>query len=402
MSKSSKYFLWVQLISLLGSELSYVAAGYAIYQKSRQVSDFALILVLSFLPNIIGFFLSGPIVDRTDFKKLYGISDALSAIVLTFTALFIKLDEASFGLYFALFLSSLISAFQMVALRSYLPEIYKDEELVKANSLLSIFGSSAAVAAPAFSGFLITIMPLKAIFLIDGASFVFSLLTLIYFVPSRTISTTTLSKGFIGDFKQGVEFISNSETLRTIILTMVLFNIFSAVNTVLVTPLLLDSFESKTAGFMLGLVSLGSLSMSFLVNQFPKLARRYSNLILLSILVSFANIGVAMSSQVWAISFFLLLIGVCVSHVGTVSSLVFQESVESGYRGRVFAFSRAVSWIGIPFAQIMVGKLADSGFLVDLVKLNQSKNNFLLLKFNFIAVILFFLLNFLPNFQRKR
>lgn len=390
--KKSKYFLWVQLISLLGSELSYVAAGYSIYQKSGQVSDFALILVLSFLPNVIGFFFSGPIVDRTEFKKIYGISDGLSALVLTGTAFLIPLDEASFGLYFALFASSLLATFQMVSLRAFLPEICKDDELVKANSLLSMFGSSAAVVAPSLAGFLITVMPLKAIFLIDGVSFFFSLVTLVYCVPSMQISTENDSKGFWSDFKQGVSIISKSKLLFDIVLTMLIFNIFAAINTVLVTPYVLDSFNSKVAGVMLGLVSMGSLSMSFIVNRIPKIARKITDLKYLIILISLANIGVATNSQFWAISIFLFTIGLSISQIGTVSSLVFQESVESGYRGRVFAFSRAISWLGIPFAQILIGKIADSTFFFESSIPSSEKISYLLLIVNASAVLIFVLL----------
>lgn len=352
-------FIIFQLISLIGSELSYVAAGYEIYQHTKSVMSFSLVIVLGFLPNVIGYFVSGPFIDRMGFRKIFGLGDIASAALLLALALFGRLDGGSLELYTVIFLTSLLGTFQIVALRVYLPQVYTGDSLVRMNSWLSSFGSISAFVAPSLAGMLLKLVNLKSIFILDSISFVFSFFLLILCVPEKH-EKMRRAESFWTAFRQGMMIISSSRELKFLICAMFSFTFFAAMNTVMTTPYVMEAFGQETATKVLGLLPFGSFSMGLISAKFPKFAGSHTNIPFFSLVICGLNVVMGLSASLLAISLLLFFLGHLIFHLNLISTLVVQKSVETRYLGRVFSFSKGLSWLGMPIGNLLSGFVADS------------------------------------------
>jgi CRP-like cAMP-binding protein len=168
--------LWLaQLVSTAGSSLTDLAAGIFVYRETGSALAVGLTLMATALPSLVVGLLAGVYVDRHDRKRIMIGTCLVQAVLVTLIAFVIGIESiAVVGLYALILINAGVKQLFDPAHDSLIPELATDEELLSANSFLSIapFGSTAIGFAAA--GLLASTVDLYWAFIIDAGTFLFS------------------------------------------------------------------------------------------------------------------------------------------------------------------------------------------------------------------------------------
>lgn len=357
-------FLFTQLLSLVGGKISHVAIGFWIYGQTHSVMSFSLVLFCSFLPNIISSFVSGPIVDKSDFSRTFGLGDIASAMIMLITAAIVVSGvQSRVYLYMAIFSVSAISALQWVAINAYLPKVLKDEKLAKAVGWLSVATSMASLLATSLASLLISTIGMHLIFVFDAATYLLSAGFVYYVLPEAVKNRTSGQVGsFISDFQAGISYLRSRKEILTLIALFVVFNLVAGINTNLMTPLFLERYSVNYAGYLLGGLGLGSLAAGLIQAGATKLSMVKKNIPLFMMFIFIQNILIGYFAFPLTVILVMFLMGANITLINTSTTLVLQESVAAEFCGRIFATARGLSWITVPISQLGCGLLVDVFF----------------------------------------
>lgn len=375
-----KIFLFGQMFSLVGSKVSHFAIGFWLYERTQSVSSYALVLFLSFLPNIIGSFFAGPIVDRYSFKITFGGGDLIAGVTTIATALAISYQQSTGSatlpiIYGMIFLNSIVSSIQWVAINAFLPTQFEGEQLIRYNGYLSTATSFASLLAPALAGFIGKFLSVQAILAIDGFTYLASGLVVVLLLSTPPALSRGYHVTFLSDLKSGIMYIKETPEVFAIVALFLVFNLFSGFNTSITPPLYLERFAKEGSGMVLTVMGAGSLLVAFLQGLRPQWLKYVPTLAGPMILISLVNIAIGFSASFYSTLVFSLLLGSLITVTNSKASLMMQEKIESTFRGRVFATARGVSWICLPLSQL-IAALLGSTTLMNFLGIN-SKPNFL-------------------------
>jgi MFS family permease len=165
-----------QMVSFLGSMVSYVAVPYQVYELTRSSLLVGLVSGVQLVPVLAFGLWGGSVADALDRRRLLLISEvvmSLGALALAGNAL---LSRPSVAAIFAIaFVMQAANAFHRPAMDALNQKLVSDEELPAVSSLLSLRGSVGAVAGPALGGFLLSRGGLHVAYAFDLATFLAAL-----------------------------------------------------------------------------------------------------------------------------------------------------------------------------------------------------------------------------------
>lgn len=358
-------FVLGQVVSMVGSRISHVAIGFWVYRQTQNVSAYSLILFLSFLPNILSSLFGGALVDRSNFRFVFGVGDVALGLltILAGMSLFLHGSGTVGGqqwiIYTLVFVTAGIGALQWIALNSFLPAAFSGDDLSRYNGYFSTANSFAGLLAPSLAGVLSSWVSLQAILLFDGMTFLLSSIVVFLFFKSGAGKRQNSRAGsYFREVKAGFEYLRGNFVVLQIIALFFVSNFFAGISTNLSTPLFLERYSSETSGIVLSAIAFGSLAMGFLQSTRPKAMGAIKTLHVPMALIAVANIVIGLFDErsfIFAVNFMLgMLLGV----IDLKAKVMLQENVGAEYRGRVFATARGLSWICLPAAQLLCAVLA--------------------------------------------
>ena len=168
-------YLASKTISLLGSNIYTFALSLYILRVTGSGTSFAINVFIGMLPRIILGPFAGILADRVNRKRLTVALDICSGLIV-----FGLLGLASiYGLriifiYVAGFLLSTINVFYDTSLTSSLPNLVRDEKLLKINSYSSVSLALAGILSPILAGIVYGLVPIKLFLILNGVSFILS------------------------------------------------------------------------------------------------------------------------------------------------------------------------------------------------------------------------------------
>jgi MFS family permease len=169
--------LLAQGLSSLGTSISTIALAVMVSQLTGSVLHMGGILAASTLPLVFMSFVGGALLDRFDGRRLMVIADAARAVLIMaipfasrISIAFMYLVAAAIGVFSAVFNPSQIKVISDVASR---------EELVRANSYLSLARDGMELGGYLLGGLLAVTIGYVGTFAIDSASYAVSALLLL-------------------------------------------------------------------------------------------------------------------------------------------------------------------------------------------------------------------------------
>jgi MFS family permease len=355
-----------QLISLTGSGLTGFAVGVWVFLRTGSTTLFALIQVFTYLPSIFVGPIAGALVDRWDRRKAMLLSDSGAALcTLTIYILLSRGALEIWHIYLILTISAIFAAFQWPAYGAAVSLLVPKKQLGRANGMVQIGEGIAQIIAPVTAGILVEIILLQGVILIDLATFLFAVFTLLLVSIPRPQATIEgqMGKGkLLREALYGWKYIRQRPGLFGLLLFFAATNFLLNIGIVLFTPLILNMSTPAMLGLLTSAAGMGVLVGSILMSVWGGPDRK-----MLGIYISQIITAIAVFVMGFTTNFLFLGIGAfiafsCNPIVNACSQVIWQQKTAPDIQGRVFSFRRVIAFSSIPLAYLVAGPLADKVF----------------------------------------
>jgi MFS family permease len=165
-----------QFVSFLGSMVTYVALPYQVYKLTHSSLAVGLLGLAELGPLLLTAFVGGALADAVDRRRLVIATDVGLAAGSGLLAITASLEAPPVWCVFVIAgLMSALNGLQKPSLEALTPRFVDKEELPMAAALGVFRGSVGMIAGPALGGVLIASAGLTTTYVVDFASYAFSL-----------------------------------------------------------------------------------------------------------------------------------------------------------------------------------------------------------------------------------
>ena len=175
-------YIYGQGVSVVGTWMQIIAQGWLVLQLTGSGTAIGVVVALQTLPMLLLGPYGGVIADRVDKRRLMiGLQSLMGLQALALGVLTITGAVQIWQVYALAILLGLNQCFENPARQAFIMELVGAEHVRNAVSLQSVLNSMARALGPAAAGVIISLGGLGLCFLLNAASFVavvFSLLTL--------------------------------------------------------------------------------------------------------------------------------------------------------------------------------------------------------------------------------
>lgn len=356
--------VWLgQTVSLLGSKLTEFALGVWVYRQTESITQFALILLFIYLPNILILPLAGSLVDRWNRRWVMLGSDAIAAINTVILMVLVSFQELQlWHIYLAIIIRAVVEAFQVPAYTASIAQLVPRQHQTRANGMVQISKAFAKILAPAIAGFLIGIVRIPGILLIDLSTFAVGAIAL-FMVRFPAIASQEVRMGKFNRLWQetilGWQYIVKRPGLLRLLLFVTISYYTAGVLEVVFWPFVLNFGSSAELGLVLSIggcgMLLGSGVMSLWGGPNPRIYGIFTFLFFQGICLLLG--GFQASVAVTGIGIFGYLFAQPI--VISCDRAIWQSKVPLNLQGRVFALQQIVERAISIAAYLIVGPLVD-------------------------------------------
>ncbi len=203
-NKNYQKLFTAQMISYLGSMMTYMAVPYQIYELTKSSFWVGILGTLQLLPLLVFGLIGGVFADKFERKKILITAEVYLAIAAL--GLFINAFSSQPSIFLLFFLSitmSAVNGFHRPAMEAMTQQLVDRDDLLQVGTLNSFKFGFCAIAGPALSGLLIAIYGVKVSYLIDFVTFAVSIVLLKqvathkHIALEKTVSTmSSIKDGF--------------------------------------------------------------------------------------------------------------------------------------------------------------------------------------------------------------
>ncbi len=371
MRTSFRTFLVVwfgQLVSNVGSSLTSFALGFWVYGETGSATRLALVIVAARTPMLLISPFAGALVDRWSRRRAMIVADAGAALGTLVTAVLLATGRLEiWHLYLTLGFAGVFRAFQSPAYTAAASLLVPKRHYGRAAGLIQLAGSVGLVLGPTLGGILLVFAGLTTIFVIDLATFLVAVFTLVLVrfpepAPAPADGHPGPAAALWLEAKEGLRFVTARPGLLGLLATSSLTNFAIGFHSVLIYPLLLGFAGETAAGAVISTGALGMVLGSVVMSAWGGPRRRVAG-ILGALMIAGAGYGLAglrPSVAVAATGLFVLL--VCLPIAGGTSQAIWQAKVPPHLQGRVFSLQAMLGLAATPLAYLLAGPLADGVF----------------------------------------
>lgn len=352
-----------QLISLVGSGLSGWALGIWTYQQTGSATLFGLISVCTVLPGIALSPLAGALVDRWDRRTVMLAADAGAGLcTLILALLFASGRLAVWQIYIAMAVSSACAAFHWPAYMAAIPLLVPARHLGRAVGFAQSGHAAALVLSPALAGLLIVAVQLQGLLLIDVATFLCAVATMLAVripalppAPSEAARREPLAAAVVS----GWAVLRGQPGMLALLALFGTFNLLAGMIDVLVVPLFLSVATPALGGVMMGAAGTGMLAGTLLLGVWGGPQRRADGMLGFMVCGGLCLALMGLRPSLWLIALGGWGFVFCVPLINGCYQTILYASVAPERQGRAFATSRMLTEATLPLAYLIAGPLAD-------------------------------------------
>ncbi|MGF7059874.1 MFS transporter [Brassicibacter mesophilus] len=359
-------YMTSQGVSLLGSTIVSFAVMWYVTLKTGSGIAVAGVTITTYLPQALIMLFGGVMADRHSPKKIVMLADSSVAFSTLILAVFFLIGIDSIGwIFFFNCLRSLGSGIQMPAIKSMLPLLVPEKELMRANSIYTSIWCVIQLISPGISGIIMSFTSMSGVFFIDviTALIGISLLSTIS-IPVRKNSEGKYKP--IEELKSGVRYILSNLSLKNSILFYSAFS-FLVVPASQLTPLLaFQSFGDKI--WILSTIetafSIGALLVSLFLSYKTLSIAPFKLIGFSATLFGLVMILLIPSKNIVLFIILMFVMGIGSPLYYTPLTTHIQEITEELYIGRTFSFVDLFSSLATPFGMIIFGPLSNLSIVI--------------------------------------
>ncbi len=322
-----------QLVSMLGSMVTYVAVPYQLYQLTESSFLVGMLGVAQLVPLLFSGLWGGAYADAVDRRQMLTYAEVALAGCSVALAANTWLERPSVALIFVLSaLMSAVNGFHRPALESMTPRLVDSEELPSVGALQALRSSVGAIAGPAFGGLCIARWGIGATYLFDFATFAFSLAALR--AMAAMPPPDAAPRPGLSSVIEGLRYArSRPELIGTYVVDIVAMTFAMPMA---LFPALAQTWGAATAaGWLYSAMSIGSLALTLFSGWCARIRRHGA-----AVIVSAAVWGVAIVALGYAPNLGLAVVCLIVAGGADMASGVYRmtiwnQTIPTHLRGRL-------------------------------------------------------------------
>ena len=357
-----------QLASAIGSGITGFTLGVWVYQQTGSATMFTLMGLAATLPGVVVLPLAGSLVDRWDKRRVMVACNLLGAA----GTLFVLAQLARNGLevwhvFPAVCVISAASAVQQLTKATVITVLVPKEQFGRTSGMVQSAQAAAQIVPPLLAGMLLAVIHLPGLLLIDLATYLFAILTLLLVrVPRVAPGGEGAGDGrkppLLRGAADGWAFIRERPGLLALLVYFSINNFVAGVARALFVPMLLSFTTAQVVGTVLSVNGAGFLLGSLVMAAWGGPKDRAQGVLGFGLLFGVSVILVGLRPSVtlvaaaaFAMYFFIPLINSC-------SQAIWQSKTPPDKQGRVFAVRGTIALSTAPLAFLVAGPLADGVF----------------------------------------
>ena len=326
-----------QAISLAGTWMQMTAQAWLVWTLTRSSTALGAIIALQTLPVLLLGPYGGVIADRVDKRRLMIVLQSAMGVqalilgILTVTGL---IEIWQIGILAAIL--GLNNAFENPARQSFMLEMVGPEHLRNAVSLNSVLVNTARVVGPAIAGILIGTVGTGVCFLVNAASFVAVVSSLIA-MDRAALNPTQPTPRAKGQLREGLRYVRHTPELAVPLLMMAVAGCLTYEFTVTLPVMASRGLHVGATGFgfMTAAMGAGAVLGGLLVAARGKTGLR-------ALILAATGFGTALALATLAPDLPLELMALALVGWGSISFMsmgnsTMQLTAEPGMRGRVMS-----------------------------------------------------------------
>ena len=349
-----------QAISLIGTWMQTVAQSWLVLQLTHSGTALGLVVALQTLPVLLLGPYGGVVADRVDKRKLMiALQSMMGVLALILGVLTLTHVVTLWEVYALAFLLGLNNTFENPARQAFVLEMVGPKELRNAVSLNSVLVNAARAVGPAVAGVIIAVGGTGICFLLNAASFVAVVASLMTLDVTQLSPTPPTVRGK-GQVREGLAYVKRTPELAGPLLMMALVGCLAYEFQVVLPVVASQTFHgnSATYGFLTASMGVGAV-----IGGLQVAARGKTGLKALTISSALFGVVIALAAAapfLWLEIFALALVGgVSVGFLSKGNSTL-QLTASPQMRGRVMALW-AVAFLGsTPIGGPIAGWVADT------------------------------------------
>ena len=256
--------VWIgQMISFIGSGLTSFALGVWVFQKTGEITQYALISMFFVLPGVLLGPLAGTLVDRWDRRKAMLISDLGAGLsTLSIAVVYLLGGLQVWYIYLAVFMSGAFGSLRMPSMMAAMTQMIPRKNLGRASGMMEIVQIGQYLIAPVVAGGLMGSIGLAGVVMIDFTSFLFAISILLFVRIPRAAATAEGQAGrgtVLQESLYGWKYIMARPGLAALMVLFAISSFTTEMTVVLFTPLILSFGSTAQLGLAMSLSSSGFL-----------------------------------------------------------------------------------------------------------------------------------------------
>jgi MFS family permease len=352
-----------QLISLVGSGLTSFALGVYIYQRTGAATPLALSMVAATLPSLILLPFAGALVDRWDRRRVLILSDTGAALVtLALWALLASGRLEVWHVYAGNAVVSALGAFQRPAYMALPSLLVPKSQFGRVGGLMQLADAVSAIVAPLAAGYLYAVIGMEGVFLVDFATFLFAVSTLLVVRiprPAPQPGAAAARGSLLHQAAFGWEYLRARRGLMGMLILFAVVNFALGFYSALFTPLVLSSFGSEALGTLLSISGLAMLGGSLVMSAWGGTRRKIWTLLGAISISGLGMAAVGLRPDLLLMGAGNLILFGFAPIANAASQAIWLAKVAPDVQGRVFATRMMIGSAITPLAYLVAGSLAD-------------------------------------------
>ena len=322
-----------QMISFLGSMVSYVAVPYQVYALTKDNWLVGMLGLVQLLPVLFFGILGGTYADRLNRRQLLLVSECVMSLLILALAINAMRATPSVTLIFVLIaLFQAVLGFHRPAMEALTQKLVDKKDYAAVGALGSFRYTFGAILGPALGGALIAHTGVAGAYIFDFASFLGAFIAL-YFMQ-RTPNPDKRAHSPWSDAVEGMRYaVSKPELVGTYVIDIVTM-VFAF--PVALFPAMSENWGgASAAGMLFSAIAVGSLLMTLFSGWTSHVSHHGRAVVIAATFWAIFIVGLGQATSLWVALLFLALAGAADMMSGLFRGIIWNESVPNELRGRL-------------------------------------------------------------------
>ena len=322
-----------QLISQLGTMVSYMAVPYQVYELTKSNALVGALGLVQFVPVVIFGLLGGTYADRINRRKLILVCEFVLALCIGLLLLNSLQEQPSvLAIFILVAIAQSVVGFHRPSMEALTQKMVEPRDYAAVGALGSFRYSVSAISGPLLGGILIAAFGLKGAYLFDFLSFLGALICVA--LMSRVPNPEPSERSPLADAKAGIKFaLSKPELIGTYLIDIVAM-IFAF--PVALFPALADRWGgAHAAGILFSAMAIGSLFATLFSGWSARVQHHGRIVVIAAALWGVFIVGAGFANTLWVAVAFLVLAGGVDMVSALFRGIIWNHSVPNVMRGRL-------------------------------------------------------------------